>query len=129
MPDSVDRLKKSVEKRAQMNTLSLHERMQILDQVKAQVIDDVEDNKFVYIGPGAERKYDISNGRLRLIYTLLREEEGYSTHLLQLPHPDPEIDSLVTVKILTKDDVSYQEVWANRDKMLKLWLDAQNSQI
>lgn len=127
MTDSIERTRKSVEKRAQMNTLSLAQRIEILDQVKARLIDDVEDSRFVYVGPGAEKKYDITNGRLRLVYTLLREEEGYSTHLLQLHHPDPDVDGLVTVKILTKGDVSYREVWANRDKMLKLWLDAQNA--
>lgn len=108
-----------------MNTLPLHERLTILDQVKEQLKDDVQDEKFVYVGPGAETRYGVSNGRLRLVYTLLREEEGYSTHLLKLPHPDPDIDEDVVVKVLTKNDVSYQETWANRDKILKLWLNAQ----
>jgi hypothetical protein len=32
---------------------------------------------------------------------------------------------MVVVKVLTASDTSFKDVWQNRDKIMKLWLDAQ----
>ena len=124
-PTNAERIKLVEQQTAQS---PLGKGIEEFNRVKAQLMDDVEDNKFVYVGSGAEGKYETTRGRFRTVYTTLRREEGgYTLHYLKLPHPDPDVDTPIFAKVLTKKDVPYQEVWANRDRILKMWLDAQTS--
>lgn len=125
MSETTNRLMTDVARRLSLDLPTSADRVKAFNVVRAKIAEDVEKNKFVYVGPGAEAKYGAPNGRFRLAYVSLREEDGYTAHLLKLPHPDPDIDTTVVVKILTKSDVSYQEVWAHRDEFARMWLDAQ----
>lgn len=100
----------------------------IINEVKTILRDAVDEKQFIYVGRGAEKDLGITWTRFRLIVHTLLEEEEYNKHYLKLERPDaidPENPAMIVIKVLTKDSVTYQEVWNNRDKILKMWADAQ----
>lgn len=95
-----------------------------LVRVQEQLKEEVAKKSYVFAGPGAERQYNLSRIRFNAVISWLSQEETYEIHYIEMGKPDDE-DATVIVKILTRKNTPYQEVWQNRDKILKMWVDAQ----
>lgn len=98
---------------------------ELLSRAREELKNDVDEKKYIYVGPGAERTYGVGSTQLRFIVAILRDEEDYATHYLELEHPDSEEPKTIVVKVLTKKDTSRNEIWLHRSRILRAWLDAQ----
>lgn len=88
------------------------DRAQILaDELKKQV----EERKYLDIGEGVDLQLGVSEEQMKVAVALL-EQEGYKQHRFSVSQAsDP--NQKTNVLVLTKDDVSYDEVRNNRDKI------------
>lgn len=96
-----------------------------MDRVRRELKQDVDKETYIFVGPGAERKYGTGSTRLRAIVAELRDEDNYVTHYVEMEHPDSEEPKMILVKVLTKRETNEQQVWLHRSRILKMWLDAQ----
>lgn len=94
------------------------------EQVEAKLIEEVAEKNFVYVGSGAERRFDLPRVEFNSVVDRLKVE-GYLLHFLEVARPDSEDGSLIVIRVLTASTTTYQEVWRNRDKIVKMWRDAQ----
>lgn len=107
IPESTIRtLKKPIdEERANKN-------QNVANTLKAQV----EEKRYLDIGSGVESQLGISSTRLKNAVSIL-EEQGYKKQYVKIEQATNP-GKYTTVKVLTKDDVEWKEVWANRDKIM-----------
>jgi hypothetical protein len=113
MPNDDERLKNFTPRNAE-----------ILLETKAVLTEEVHDKGFAFIGPGAERRFKLNRIRFNNIISWLRED-GFVTFILELVKPETEDSEMILVKVLAPEGTTYQEAWHQRDKILKLWSDAQ----
>jgi hypothetical protein len=97
---------------------------ELLLETKAVLTEEVHDKGFAFVGPGAERKFKLNRNRFNGIIGWLKED-GFTTHILELENPDAEDGEMILVKVLAAAGTTPQEAWHQRDKILKLWSDAQ----
>ena len=106
------------------DVVSPSRRSNILLTVKLALADQIAEKGFAYVGPNAERSYNLNRVRFNSIVRFLRED-GYNPHYLELEKPDTEVSEMILVKVLAPAGTTQQKVWANRDLILKMWADAQ----
>jgi hypothetical protein len=99
-------------------------RTEILLAAKNTLTQEIEEKNYVYVGPNAERRFDLNRIRFNSIVTELKQD-GYVTYYLEMEHP--ETAETILVKVLTKGGTTYQDAWRNRDMILKLWANAQST--
>lgn len=79
--------------------------------------EQIENGKpYLDVGDGVDRQLNIPKTRLNAALELL-EQEGYkisTPKIEQATNPDQK----TTFKVLTKEDVPYQEIWNNRDQII-----------
>lgn len=94
----------------------LTERASKSENVASYLKDKVDEKKYLDIGVGVERQLNISKERLDTAVAML-EEQGYKKHYIKVEQASNP-NQKTTVKVLTKDDVPWKEVYANRDKII-----------
>lgn len=100
-----NRLKPIEESRANKNR-------QVADFLKEQI----ENGKpYLDIGDGVDKQLNLSKERIKAAVALL-EEEGYKVNRVDVPQATNP-DQKTTMKILTKEEVPYGEIWQNLDKI------------
>lgn len=83
----------------------------IADVLEAQV----KEKKYLDIGRGVETQLGCTQDRLKVACKIL-EERGYTTHNIKVPQvSNPK--QKTTVKVLTKDGVTWSELYDNLDKI------------
>lgn len=87
-------------------------------QQTQQVLDilrkAVDENKYVDVGGGVEQYLGVSNQKMKNAVLLL-EEQGYKVSTIYQQQQGT--GQRTRIKILTKDDVPYGEIAANKDKL------------
>lgn len=83
---------------------------------------ELEEKKYLDIGAGTETQIGISRNKLNTAVSAL-EEEGYVVQYIKVKQLGT--DKYTTVKVLTKDDVSYSELLQNKAeiKTISEWTD------
>jgi len=104
--------------------VSPSKRSNILLAVKLALADKIAETGFAYVGPNAERSYNLNRIRFNNIVRFLRED-GYTPHYLELEKPDTEVSEMILVKVLARPGSTYRDAWNSRDLILKMWADAQ----
>lgn len=77
--------------------------------------EQVEERPYLDVGEGVERQLGVSKEQMKTAIAIL-EQEGYAYHRInnrQVTDPSRELN----VVVLTKDDVTYNEVLNNREKI------------
>lgn len=123
-PSDAELIQKLSEMQARGNHIAPSRRSEILLRTKLTLSDEVRANGYVYVGPNAERRFDLNRVRFNSIIAML-QEDGYVAHYVELEKPGTETSEVVLIKVLAAAGTSHQEVWQNRDKILKLWQNAQ----
>lgn len=90
------------------------EKVDILQTTASMLKRQVDEKDYIDIGSGVENYLGVSNTRLSTAVAMLREE-GYKVHYIKVPQLGT--GQLTTRKVLSKPDVSYSEVYKNRDKI------------
>lgn len=101
------------------------DKLDILKATSDMLRDQVEKKKYLDIGRGVELSLPISDGgnigitstKFKTAIALLKEE-GYKEHYVKIPQLGT--NQLTTIKVLTKPDVPYSEVFKNRDKIQQI---------
>jgi len=117
-PDDEETIAKLEEKRKNFTP-----RAEILLAAKSTLAQEVQEKGYVYIGPNAERRFNLNRMRLNSVIAWLKED-GFVVHFLELEHPDS--DETIIVKVLARGDKTYQDAWNDRGIILRLWVDAQS---
>lgn len=86
-----------------------------LDNLTDTVRKEVDKKKYLDVGKFVESELGTSKESLRTAVEILKNE-GYRTHTIKIPQPTNPMQR-TTYKVLTKDDVTRSDVWANRDKI------------
>ena len=82
----------------------------------ADLLKEAVDKKtYLDVGTGVERQIGESKEQLKAAINLL-EEEGYKKHYIKVEQATNP-GKYTSIKVLTKDDISTKEVYANRDKI------------
>ena len=90
----------------------LNKNRQVADFLKEQI----ENGKpYLDVGDGVDRQLDISKTRLETAIKML-EEEGYRINTLKVEQPTNP-NQKTTLKVLTKEETPYGEIWQNLDKL------------
>lgn len=77
--------------------------------------EQVEDRTYLDVGKGVNTQLGVSEEQMKSAIALL-EQQGYKYHRISVPQAsDP--TQKTNVVVLTKDDVSFNDVYANRDKI------------
>lgn len=76
--------------------------------------DQIEDGGYLDVGEGVENHLGISKEQLKTAVAIL-EEEGYKRHHVKVQQLGTGKET--TLKVLSKPDVPYAEVYKNRDKI------------
>ena len=94
------------------------ERAAITENIAKVLRDAVENKKYVDVGLGTEQYLNISKEKLKAaIYKL--EDEGYVIQYIKTPQPGT--GKMTTQIVLTKGDVDYKEVSANRSQITPIY--------
>jgi len=78
------------------------------EEVRDILEKEVSEKDYVYVGSGIEFRLGTTWSRIQLAIFALKEE-GYRIHYIRVGQ--------AVVRILTKDYITYETVWANRDKI------------
>ena len=89
----------------------------ILDSTANVLKDQVANKKYIDVGAGVELHMGVSRTKLNTAVAVL-EEQGYKVHYLKVEQLGT--GKQTTMKVLTKDDVSYSEVFKNRDSVQQI---------
>ena len=85
-------------------------------QVAEFLKEQIENGKpYLDIGDGVDKQLNISKERLKTAVEIL-EQEGYKTSTLKVPQATNP-NQKTTMIVLTKEDVPYNEIWQNLDKL------------
>lgn len=93
------------------------DRAQVLDSTKEMLKDAVDRKKMIDVGGGVEHGLGVSYTKLKTAVSAL-EDEGYKIHYVKLPQGSGA--NVTHQKVLTKGDVSYSEVFRNRDQVQQI---------
>ena len=94
---------------------ALQERASRIQNTADILKDQVESKTYLDIGKGVEHQLGISETQLKTAVAML-EEQGYKKHYLKVEQATNP-GNYTYVKVLTKDDVSYSDVYNNREKV------------
>lgn len=87
----------------------------ILAQTVAMLKDEVADKKYLDVGAGVEAHLSISYDKLKTAIAVLKDE-GYKIHYFKTPQVGNP-GKFTSLKILTKDDVTGKEMYANLENI------------
>jgi len=87
---------------------------QILKSTAEMLRGQVEKHGYIDVGKGVELHMGVSSEKLKAARRIL-EDEGYKLHYV--PVEQLGTGKTTTLKVLSKADTSYKEVWDNRDKI------------
>ena len=83
---------------------------------------EIDENGYSVIGPQGWVRFGLTQNSMTLVTARLVVEGGYKKHYLRMEegvnHP--------LLKVLTKKDVTYGQLWPNRGEILKSWQETQN---
>lgn len=114
--------KSAIGRRMDLNESSvralLNPKLQERARVTRAIVDDlkkqVEEKRYVDIGLGTELAYNTNKNRFETaVYQL--EQEGYKVHWIKTPQGRP--GQYTSVRVLTKKDVDYKDVYENQGKV------------
>lgn len=91
----------------------MQERALITERTADMLKRQIDDKEYLDIGLGVEKNIGISRNRLNIAVAQL-EKEGYKVQYIHTPQPGGKKTS---IKVLTKGDVEYKDLYANRDKI------------
>lgn len=94
----------------------MKERASKNENVAVYLKDQVDSKKYLDIGVGVERQLNVSKERLDTAVAIL-EEQGYKKQYLKVEQASNP-NQKTTIKVLTKDDVPWKEVFDNRDQII-----------
>lgn len=86
----------------------------VLRTTASMLADQVEKKGYLDVGVGVERHIGVSDTKLRTAIAMLREQ-GYKLHYVKVEQLGT--GQQTTIKVLTKGDVPYSDVFRNRDKI------------
>lgn len=89
----------------------------VLEATSNMLKDQVEKKKYIDIGAGVEYHMGVSRTKLNTAVAVL-QEEGYKVHYLKVEQLGT--GKQTTMKVLTKPDVPYSEVFKNRDNVQQI---------
>lgn len=124
VPSDEARIKKLDDTAFSPNHVAPSRRSEIILEVRTRLADTIREMGFAYIGPNAERQFNLNRLRFNSIVLHLKED-GYVSHYLELEKPNTETSEMILVKVLAPAGTTPQDAWNNRDKILKMWADAQ----
>lgn len=78
--------------------------------------EQVDDKKYLDIGVGVERQLGVSGVRLDTAVAML-QEQGYKKHYIKVEQAGNP-GKYTSIQVLTKDDIPWSEVNANRDQIM-----------
>lgn len=90
------------------------DKLDVLMATSKMLADQVEKKKYVDVGAGVEHHMGVSSTKLKTAVAKL-EEDGYKIHYVKVQQVGTGQNT--TLKVLTKPDVPYSEVFKNRDKI------------
>lgn len=79
----------------------------------------VDEKKYLDIGPNSASAIGVGRTKLRNAVDKLCVE-GYRVYYIKLSMPEPHSNLHTSIKVLTKPEVTFQDVYQNRDKIAKL---------
>lgn len=91
------------------------EKEKIRNSIAEQLESQVAEKKYLDVGQGTEQILHVSGTKLKNTIAMLVDERGYKTHHLLVKRGGTNEETQMT--ILTKDDVTWNEVKENRDKI------------
>ena len=94
------------------------DKLNVLHATSSKIKEEVEKSKYVDIGVGVENQMGISKDKLATAVAML-EDEGYKKHYIKVPQATNP-GKFTTIKVLTKDDVPYSEVYRNRGEIKQI---------
>ena len=90
-------------------------RIRARDNLVNYLKDQVDEKTYLDVGKGVGAQLGISDVSLKnAVYVL--QQDGYTIRQLKVPQAT-NIRQKTTIDVLTKDDVSWNEVWENRDQI------------
>lgn len=93
------------------------DRANVLQATANMLKDEVNQKGFIDVGLGVENYLNISPDRLKTAVAMLKEE-GYKMHYVKVMQQGTGKET--TLKVLSKPDVSYSEVYKNKDQIQQL---------
>jgi DNA-binding transcriptional regulator YiaG len=93
------------------------DRLDILNTTSNMLKGQVEEKKYLDIGAGVEYHIGVSGTKLKAAIAKL-QEEGYKVQYLKVQQLGTGKNT--TLKVLTKDDVTYSELFKNRDQVKQI---------
>lgn len=89
----------------------------VLEATSNMLKDQVEKKKYIDVGAGVELHMGVSRTKLNTAVAVL-EEQGYKVQYLKVEQLGT--GKQTTMKVLTKDDVPYSELYKNRDQVQQI---------
>ncbi len=86
-----------------------------LDSTVAMLKQSIEEKKYIDVGSGVDLHLGVSNIVLNNAISKLKNEEGYKLHFLQVEQLGT--GNFTSLRVLTKGDVEWKEVNANKGKI------------
>jgi len=86
----------------------------VIDSTAEMLKKEIDAKLYLDVGAGVENQMGITSTRLKNAVALLKEE-GYTLHYTNVEQLGT--GKKTTIKVLTKNDISDQEVYANKDKI------------
>ena len=77
--------------------------------------DQVAERPYLDVGEGVDIQLNVSEEQMATALEILKND-GYSVHTIKVPQAS-DTTQMTTVKVLTKDDVSINDVYSNKEKI------------
>lgn len=91
--------------------------LKVLDSTTNMLKEQVASKKYIDIGSGVEYHLGISNDKLKIAVTKLKEE-GYTVHYIKVEQLGT--GNQTTIKVLAAPNTPYGEVYRNRDQIKQI---------
>lgn len=93
----------------------VQERVQKTETIANILKDRVDADNYIDVTEGSQLLIGVSKQKMNTAIQMLKDE-GYKVQYLKIPQPNVP-GKYTYIKVLTKDDVSYSDLYANRDKV------------
>lgn len=93
---------------------SVQDKANIIAETANMLRDHVEEKRMIDVGAGVETQLGIARTKMNTAISLL-EEEGYKVHYVKVKQLGTGKET--SIKVLTKDDVTYSEVAKNKSEI------------
>ena len=93
----------------------MKERVNKTQEIANILKDQIEKKKYLDVGTGVEYQLGITDTKLKTAVAML-EDEGYKKQYLKIPQANNP-GKFTNMKVLTKGDVDWYDVYENRDKV------------